>query len=201
MHLSLWAGDPQCVCGRGASQAGALFGRVWLVPRRLNSPRGRVMVFYAPTVNSYKRFVDASWAPTRLAWSHDNRTAGLSRGGRGTEPENRMPHPGGRLQSVSDSGGGAGIGAGRDSDRGAEPPACFEGDAYAAKARWRGCRRRCGRRTERFAVEGICAGGVWERRGGTLQRTSSRTDKAECSGYGGDRLGAHPVLRKDLRRP
>ena len=36
-----------------------------------------VMVFYAPTVNSYKRFVDASWAPTRLAWSHDNRTAGF----------------------------------------------------------------------------------------------------------------------------
>ncbi len=26
-----------------------------------------VMVFYAPTVNSYKRYVDASWAPTRLA--------------------------------------------------------------------------------------------------------------------------------------
>jgi glutamine synthetase len=36
-----------------------------------------VMVFYAPTVNSYKRYVDASWAPTRLAWSSDNRTAGF----------------------------------------------------------------------------------------------------------------------------
>ena len=35
------------------------------------------MVFYAPTINSYKRFVDASWAPTRLAWSYDNRTAGF----------------------------------------------------------------------------------------------------------------------------
>ena len=32
-------------------------------------------VFYAPTVNSYKRFRTGSWAPTRLAWSHDNRTA------------------------------------------------------------------------------------------------------------------------------
>src|SRR3989454_3780405 len=36
-----------------------------------------VMVFYAPTINSYKRYVDASWAPTRLAWSYDNRTAGF----------------------------------------------------------------------------------------------------------------------------
>ncbi|HKX27477.1 MAG TPA: glutamine synthetase family protein, partial [Blastocatellia bacterium] len=36
-----------------------------------------VMVFYAPTVNSYKRYVDGSWAPTRLAWSYDNRTGGF----------------------------------------------------------------------------------------------------------------------------
>jgi len=32
--------------------------------------------FYAPYVNSYKRFVTGSFAPTRLAWSVDNRTAG-----------------------------------------------------------------------------------------------------------------------------
>src|SRR5207237_8227515 len=36
-----------------------------------------VMVFYAPTVNSYKRYVDAAWAPTRVAWSYDTRTAGF----------------------------------------------------------------------------------------------------------------------------
>lgn len=35
------------------------------------------MPFYAPTVNSYKRFQTSSWAPTRLAWSYDNRTAGF----------------------------------------------------------------------------------------------------------------------------
>merc|ERR1712228_916202 len=33
--------------------------------------------FYAPTINSYKRFQAASWAPTSLAWSFDNRTAGF----------------------------------------------------------------------------------------------------------------------------
>jgi glutamine synthetase len=28
-------------------------------------------------VNSYKRYVEGSWAPTRIAWSYDNRTAGF----------------------------------------------------------------------------------------------------------------------------
>ena len=36
-----------------------------------------LMVCYAPTVNSYKRFEAGSWAPTALAWSPDNRTAGF----------------------------------------------------------------------------------------------------------------------------
>lgn len=36
-----------------------------------------MMPFYAPTINSYKRFVSSSWAPTRIAWSKDNRTAGF----------------------------------------------------------------------------------------------------------------------------
>jgi glutamine synthetase len=36
-----------------------------------------LMPFYAPTINSYKRFAIASWAPTRLGWSADNRTAGF----------------------------------------------------------------------------------------------------------------------------
>ena len=35
------------------------------------------MACYAPTINSYKRYVDGSWAPTRIAWSQDNRTAGF----------------------------------------------------------------------------------------------------------------------------
>src|SRR4051794_35208643 len=36
-----------------------------------------VMPFLAPTINSYKRYQAASWAPTRLAWSPDNRTTGF----------------------------------------------------------------------------------------------------------------------------
>lgn len=32
---------------------------------------------YAPTINSYKRFVDGSLAPTKVAWGWDNRTCAL----------------------------------------------------------------------------------------------------------------------------
>ena len=49
--------------------------------------------FFAPTINSYKRYQAASWAPTSLAWSHDNRTTGFRIVGHGDSLriENRMP--------------------------------------------------------------------------------------------------------------
>jgi glutamine synthetase len=49
--------------------------------------------FFAPTINSYKRYQSASWAPTKMAWSHDNRTVGYRVVGRskGFRIENRMP--------------------------------------------------------------------------------------------------------------
>ncbi len=49
--------------------------------------------FFAPTINAYKRYQSASWAPTKLAWSRDNRTAGFRVVGEDTSfrIENRMP--------------------------------------------------------------------------------------------------------------
>jgi len=36
-----------------------------------------LMLVYAPTVNSYRRYVAGSQAPTNVQWGYDNRTAGL----------------------------------------------------------------------------------------------------------------------------
>ncbi|MEM9683151.1 MAG: glutamine synthetase family protein [Pseudomonadota bacterium] len=49
--------------------------------------------FLAPYINSYKRFQAGSFAPTKIAWSRDNRTAGfrLVGSGEGTRVECRIP--------------------------------------------------------------------------------------------------------------
>jgi glutamine synthetase len=49
--------------------------------------------FYAPNINSYKRFQPGSFAPTAVAWGRDNRTCSLRVVGRGSglRLENRVP--------------------------------------------------------------------------------------------------------------
>ena len=50
-------------------------------------------LFYAPQINSYKRYVAGSFAPTAIAWGEDNRTLALRVVGRGAamRVENRVP--------------------------------------------------------------------------------------------------------------
>ncbi len=50
-------------------------------------------LFYAPNINSYKRFADGSFAPTTIAWGLDNRTCAVRLVGRGAgaRMENRLP--------------------------------------------------------------------------------------------------------------
>ncbi len=50
-------------------------------------------LLYAPNINSYKRFQPGSFAPTAVAWGHDNRTCALRVVGHGpaTRFENRLP--------------------------------------------------------------------------------------------------------------
>src|SRR4051812_9046608 len=57
---------------RGTDDAG--FER--LVAGQLEGLR-ELALFYAPNVNSYKRFAAASFAPTTIAWGHDNRTCAV----------------------------------------------------------------------------------------------------------------------------
>jgi glutamine synthetase len=50
-------------------------------------------LMFAPNINSYKRYAEASFAPTVVAWGHDNRTCSmrLVGHGNGKRMENRLP--------------------------------------------------------------------------------------------------------------
>ncbi len=50
-------------------------------------------LFFAPQINSYKRFVPGSFAPTAVAWGEDNRTCSMRvvGHGRAKRVENRLP--------------------------------------------------------------------------------------------------------------
>ncbi|MCY4072184.1 MAG: glutamine synthetase family protein [Chloroflexi bacterium] len=90
-----------------------------------------LMVFYAPTINSYKRYEDGSWAPTRIAWSYDNRTAGFRVVGKGNSLRIECRVPGADCNpylayAAALASGLEGIA------KKTEPPDIFEGDIYAA---------------------------------------------------------------------
>jgi glutamine synthetase len=91
-----------------------------------------VMPFYAPTINSYKRYQSGSWAPTRLAWSYDNRTAGFRVVGEGESLRIECRIPGADCNpylayAASLASGFDGI------ENEIDPPDIFEGDIYAAQ--------------------------------------------------------------------
>ncbi len=91
-----------------------------------------LMPFYAPTVNSYKRYQSASWAPTRLAWSYDNRTAGFRVVGGGQSLRIECRIPGADCNPYLAYA--AALASGLDGiARKTEPPPLFSGDMYAAK--------------------------------------------------------------------
>ncbi len=136
IHLSLWkdgrnafAGEQAfgpAHCGIKCSDEFRWFLGGWMehVPD--------VMPFYAPTVNSYKRYVDGSWAPTRLAWSYDNRTGGFRVVGSGSSLRIECRIPGADCNPYLAFA--ASLASGLDGIKNQiEPPECFTGDIYAAK--------------------------------------------------------------------
>ena len=77
LHVSLWDDNGNALAGDevfGPVHGTDIF-RWFLGGWMAHVPE--LMVFFGPTINSYKRYQDQSWAPTRLAWSYDNRTAGF----------------------------------------------------------------------------------------------------------------------------
>jgi glutamine synthetase len=124
IHFSLWRG------GKNAFEKGNDTFR-WFLGGWM-AHVADVMPFYAPTVNSYKRFVDASWAPTRIAWSYDNRTAGFRIVGDGPALRIECRIPGADCNPYLAFAAVLASGMDGIANR-IEPPECFSGDVYAAK--------------------------------------------------------------------
>ena len=90
-------------------------------------------LFLAPNINSYKRFVAGTFAPTKAVWSRDNRTAGfrlVGEGSRAIRIENRI----GGADLNPYMAFAAQLAAGIDGiEQGLELEDEFSGDAYAAR--------------------------------------------------------------------
>lgn len=132
IHLSLWDGEENVMAG--SEQLGPIACShhfMWFLGGWIKYAPDW-MAFYAPTVNSYKRYQSGSWAPTKLAWSHDNRTAGFRVVGSGKSLRIECRIPGADCNpylayTAALASGIAGI------ENKIEPPPIFSGDVYSAQ--------------------------------------------------------------------
>jgi glutamine synthetase len=88
-------------------------------------------LFYAPNINSYKRFAAGSFAPTAVAWGHDNRTCAVRVVGHGDSRRLELRLPGADVNpylalAAMIAGGLHGL------DRELELEEPFAGNAYAS---------------------------------------------------------------------
>lgn len=137
IHLSLWDRDGNrnlfpADGGDGRTMSDAMR---WFLGGLMAGSR-ELSLFIASTVNSYKRYAVASWAPVNIVWARDNRTCGFRIVGSGSalRIENRLPGGDANVYLAYAAVLAAGL---RGIERRIEPPAEHVGNGYAAT----GCER------------------------------------------------------------
>src|SRR5690349_310740 len=130
VHISLRDDDGRAVFAEPDSGMSALFRS--FIAGQLATLR-ELTLFYAPNINSYKRFVEGSFAPTAIAWGMDNRTCALRIVGHGHGMRMECRAPGGDVNqylavSALIAGGLYGI------ENELELPDPLEGNAYTSAA-------------------------------------------------------------------
>ncbi|MHB1173030.1 MAG: glutamine synthetase family protein [Lacisediminihabitans sp.] len=92
IHISLRGSDGSAVFADDADELGMSTMFRHFLAGQLAAMR-ELTLFFAPNINSYKRYVDGSFAPTAVAWGLDNRTCSLRvvGHGHGLRVENRVP--------------------------------------------------------------------------------------------------------------
>jgi len=130
IHISLRGEDGSAVFADHGDELGmsAMFRS--FVAGQLATLR-ELALFYAPNVNSYKRYVEGSFAPTAIAWGVDNRTCALRVVGQGHGMRVECRAPGGDVNqylavSALIVGGLHGI------EQGLELPEALQGNAYVS---------------------------------------------------------------------
>jgi len=85
IHNSLWSADGKTPLFFDKSAPWTLseLGRQWSAGQLKYAKEYTLLL--APYINSYKRFQSGTFAPTKIMWSEDNRTAGFRRCGEGTK--------------------------------------------------------------------------------------------------------------------
>jgi glutamine synthetase len=125
IHTSLWRDGENAFAGGPDVFKQFLAG--WIAGAK------EMAIFLAPTINSYKRYAAGSWAPTTLAWGHDNRTCGFRIVGHGAAQRIETRIPGGDVNpylafAALIAAGLYGI------EAGLELPPALEGNAYESDA-------------------------------------------------------------------
>jgi glutamine synthetase len=128
LHASLWdkAGRRPLFPGRSRRAGTAIFQH-WLAGQLALARE--LTYFYAPTINAYKRYQAASFAPTRIVAGWDNRTCGFRLCGEGTSfrIENRIPGADANPYLAFAAAIAAGL---YGIQQRLKPPALYEGNAY-----------------------------------------------------------------------
>jgi glutamine synthetase len=125
IHASLWQDGVNAFAGKSELFERFLAG--WIACGK------EIALFLAPTINSYKRYAKASWAPTTIAWAHDNRTVGFRVVGHGSSQRIETRIPGGDVNpylavAALIAAGLYGI------EQELELPAALDGNAYESDA-------------------------------------------------------------------
>ena len=131
VHVSLWKGDEAAFFDKDDAHGMSALMKNF-VAGQIAYARDYTF-FLAPYINSYKRFVPGTFAPTKTIWSVDNRTAGFRLCGEGTKGVRIECRIGGSdlnpylAQAGLIAAGIAGI------EEGLELPAPHQGDVYEAE--------------------------------------------------------------------
>lgn len=133
IHLSVRKSDGAAVFADAGDELGMSATFRSFLAGQLATMR-ELTLFYAPNINSYKRFAEGSFAPTAIAWGLDNRTCAIRVVGHGHSLRMECRAPGGDVNqylavAALIAGGLYGI------DNALELPEPCPGNAYTGDAR------------------------------------------------------------------